>query len=104
MRHRESSAATEEGSSPWVRFRRRLRAGREIYEGVYVAPYRSAIHREYLRERDLFFILGVSDLLGVPNPVQFYTLELLPELVEGFHQWHLRMGMEQAPEGGFRCC
>ena len=69
-----------------------------------MAPYRSAVHREYLRQRDLFLILGLSDLLGVPNPVQFYTLELLPELIDDFHEWHVRMGMEQAPEGGFRCC
>ncbi len=83
---------------------RRLQRARDIYEGVYVAPYRRSIHREYLRQRDLLFVLGFSDLLGVPNPVQFYTLELVPEVLEQFHQWHLRLGMEEAPEGGFRCC
>ena len=81
-----------------------MRAARDIYEGVYIAPYRSAIHREYLRQHYLFMILGFSDLLGVPNPIAFYTLELYPELIEQFHEWHLRMGMEQSPEGGFRCC
>ena len=84
--------------------RRRLRAGLDIYEGVYIAPYRSEVHREFLRQRDLFLLLGFSDLLGVPNPVSFYTLELMPELIGNFHDWHLRMGMEHAPEGGFRCC
>ena len=88
----------------WSEIWCRLQSAREIYEGVYLAPYRSIIHREYLRQRDLFFILGVSDLLGVPNPVQYYTLELLPELMQDFHEWHLRMGLEQPPEGGFRCC
>ncbi len=84
--------------------RAKLRKARDIYEGIYFASYRSQIQREYLRERDLFFLVGFSDLLGVPNPVAFYTLELYPELIEEFHQWHLRMGMPQAPEGGFRCC
>jgi len=84
--------------------REKLRQAREIYEGIYIAPYRSQIQREYLRERDLFFLVGFSDLLGVPNPVVFYTLELYPELIEQFHQWHLRMGLPHAPEGGFRCC
>jgi hypothetical protein len=89
----------------WIdRVRRGLRAARDVYEGIYIAPYRSTIYREYLHQRDLFFLLGCSDLLGVPNPVQFYTLELYPELIEQFHEWHLRMGMEQPPEGGFRCC
>jgi hypothetical protein len=83
---------------------RRLRSARDIYEGIYFAPYRATIHREYLRERDLLFVLGFSDLLGVPSPLQFYTLELLPEVLERFHEWHLRMGMEEAPDGGFRCC
>ena len=82
----------------------KLRAAREIYEGIYFAPYRSQIQREYLKERDLFLLVGFSDLLGVPNPVAFYTLELYPELIEQFHRWHLRMGMERPPEGGFRCC
>lgn len=81
-----------------------LRYARDVYEGVFMAPYRSTIHREYLRERDVFLLLSFSDLLGVPNPVQFYTLELYPELIEQFHEWHLRMGMPHAPEGGFRCC
>lgn len=88
----------------WAAVRRRLRAAREIYEGVFLAPYRAQAQRAYLRERDLFLLLGFADLLGVPNPVGFYTLELYPELIEQFHQWHRRMGMEHAPEGGFRCC
>jgi hypothetical protein len=90
----------ESGSGPL----QRLRMAKDIYEGVYFAPYRSSIHREYLRQRDLFFVLGCSDLLGVPNPVLLYTLELLPEVLEQFHEWHQRLGMEEAPEGGFRCC
>lgn len=84
--------------------RSRLSAAREIYEGVYIAPYRSLVQREYLHQRDLFLLMSFSDLLGIPNPVQFYTLELYPELLEQFHEWHLRLGMPQAPEGGFRCC
>lgn len=92
-------------TSDWAAgVRRRLRAAREIYEGIFIAPYRSQIYREYLRERDLFLVLGFADLLGAPHPVAFYTLELYPEVIEHFHQWHRRLGMEQPPEGGFRCC
>jgi len=88
----------------WRRVSGRLRAAREIYEGLYVAPYRSAIGRAYRRERDLFLLESCSDLLGIPNPVGFYTLELYPHLIEQFHEWHLRQGLEEPPEGGFRCC
>jgi hypothetical protein len=97
----ERSAADRETPAG---LRQRLRQLREIYEGVYVAPYRSVIHRELLRQRDLFLLVAFADLLGVPNPVTFYTLELYPELIEQFHEWHLRLGMPQSPEGGFRCC
>jgi hypothetical protein len=82
----------------------RLRAAKDIYEGIFFAPYGRAVQREYLHQRDAFLLLSFSDMLGIPNPVQFYTLELYPELLEEFHQWHLRMGMEHAPEGGWRCC
>lgn len=88
----------------WDYVRRRLRAGLDIYEGVYIAPYRSVVHREYLRQRDQFLVLGFSDLLGVPNPISFYTLELYPHLIDQFHEWHLRVGLPHTPEGGFRCC
>ncbi len=94
----------EESTDFVASLRQRLRRAREIYEGIYFAPYRSAIHREYLHQRDLFLLLGFSDLLGIPNPMCFYTLELYPELIDQFHEWHLRMGMTRAPEGGFRCC
>jgi hypothetical protein len=77
---------------------------RDIYEGVYIAPYRRTLHRQYLHHRDMLFVLGCADLLGVPSPLHIYTLELIPEALDQFHEWHLRMGMENAPEGGFRCC
>ena len=81
-----------------------LRSALDIYEGLFIAPYRSAIYREHLRQRDLFLVMGFSDLIGVPNPVAFYTMELYPQLIEDFHQWHLRLGMDHPPDGGFRCC
>ncbi|MFQ5550006.1 MAG: cory-CC-star protein [Gemmatimonadales bacterium] len=87
----------DSGTSPLSRFR-------EFYEELYVAPYRSLIYRQYLEQRDLFLLMTVSDLLGIPNPVSFYTLELYPHLIESFHDWHKRIGMPSAPEGGFRCC
>ena len=88
----------------WRRVRRRLRAALDIYEGMFFAPYQAQIYREYRDRRDLFLLMSFGELTGVPNPVSFYTLELYPELIEQFHQWHLRLGLEHAPEGGFRCC
>lgn len=95
----------EQPNATWgTAVRKRLRELRDIYEGLFFAPYRAAVHREHLRQRDLLYVMGVADLLGVPNPVAFYTLELYPEALERFHEWHTRLGMEEPPEGGFRCC
>ena len=58
--------------------------------------------RERRDQEDLFLLLCFSDMLGIPNPVNYYTLELLPHVMERFHQWHLRQGMERSPLEGFR--
>lgn len=71
---------------------------------VYNAPYRSAIARAKREEDDLFMLLVFSEVMGVPNPAAYYTLELQPLMLERFHAWHQRMGMEHSPLDGFRCC
>ena len=58
----------------WSRIRSQLRAAREIYEGIYVAPYRSQILREYRRERDLFLL------------VCFYAVLLVHTRVDGLSE------------------
>lgn len=89
---------TESKRSGWQEFRQGLR---EFYYG----PYQRTLAREVRDQEDLFMLMVFSESLGVPNPVSFYTLELQPVMLEQFHQWHLRMGIERSPlEGGFGCC
>nr|WP_026701330.1 cory-CC-star protein [Salibacterium aidingense] len=76
----------------------------ELYDEVLSLPHRAEIKREIRDEDDLFLLLCFSELLGIPNPVSYYTLELYPEMIERFHDWHLRMGMEKSPLTGIRCC
>ena len=76
----------------------------EIYEEIAVSKFRGPMYREYVNQRDIFMLLCFSDLLGLPNPVSFYTLELYPEFYEYFHQWHIRMGMKKSPIDGLNCC
>ncbi len=70
----------------------------------YAAPYRRELARAQRDQDDVLMLLVFSEVLGVPNPVSFYTLELLPLLYEDFHQWHQRLGLEQSPLDHFRCC
>lgn len=73
-------------------------------EEAYNAPYRSAIARAKREQDDLFMLLIFSEMMGVPNPASYYTLELQPLLMERFHDWHIRMGMEHSPLDNIKCC
>lgn len=87
-----------------TRLRRWMTAARELLTEFYVAPYRGAFARAHRDQDDLFMLFVFSELMGVPNPAAYYMLELQPILLERFHEWHLRMGMEHSPLDGFRCC
>ena len=76
----------------------------EQLDAYYNGPYRSALARAERDEEDLFMLLIYAESLGIPNPVSFYTLELQPLMLERFHQWHQRMGMERSPLDEMRCC
>jgi hypothetical protein len=41
---------------------------------------------------------------ALPNPATLYLLEVYPYLLEQFHQWHRRMGIEHSPIGSLPCC
>ncbi|MGD2047689.1 MAG: cory-CC-star protein [Gemmatimonadota bacterium] len=76
----------------------------ELLREFYTAPFRGAVAREKRDEDDLFMLLVFSEMVGVPNPANYYTLELQPLLYEDFHEWHKRMGMDHSPIEGFNCC
>lgn len=42
-------------------------------------------------EMDNFILICYSDLLGIPLPINYYTLELLPYLVDEIQDWDKRM-------------
>lgn len=85
------------------RVRRGLRRFVELHDEFFVSKWRSGLQREAHRQQDLLVTLVFLEALGVENPAGYYTLELYPELVESFHEWHRRQGMDRAPEAGF-CC
>lgn len=76
----------------------------DYYVEVISVPHRREIALELRDEEDLFFLLLYSEMIGIPNPAYYYTLELYPHMIEKFHEWHLRMGMEKSPMHGIRCC
>ncbi len=87
---------------PLDRLRNGWHAFTRFYDELFFAPYRSAVAREHRDQEELFLLLCFGDLLGIPNPVNYYTLELLPYMYQEFHQWHLRQGMEHSPLDTFK--
>lgn len=81
----------------WQRFN-------DLYDEYFFSGFRRSAQREIRNEEDLFMLLCFSEMLGIPNPVSYYTLELYPAIYESFHEWHQRMGMEKSPIDGIRCC
>lgn len=76
----------------------------DFYDEAISLGHQAEVKRELRDEDDLFMLLCFSEMLGIPNPVSYYTLELYPEMIERFHDWHKRMGMEKSPLDGIRCC
>jgi hypothetical protein len=53
---------------------------------------------------DLFLLLCFMEATGLPNPTTLYLLEVYPYLLDQFHLWHRRMGIERSPIGSLPCC
>jgi len=87
-----------------LELRRRWRELGYLLREFYTAPYRGAVARARRDEDDLLMLMIYAEAMGVPNPAQFHTLELQPLLLDRFHEWHTRMGMDHSPLDHFRCC
>jgi hypothetical protein len=83
---------------------RLLRQGASLYDSVFLAPFRRTARRHVAVEEDLFMLLCFSESLGLPNSVSYYTLELYPYLIDDFHRWHRKMGIEHSPLDEIKCC
>jgi hypothetical protein len=75
-----------------------------LLKEYYNAPFRGAVARAKRQNDDLFMLLVFSEMVGVPNPASYVTLELQPLLYADFHEWHKRMGMDHSPVEWFKCC
>lgn len=76
----------------------------DLLNRLYFMKYGSVLRGEIREIDDFFMILTFSELMGIPNPFSFYLLEMLPELMPKFHDWHRRMGIEHSFFDNFPCC
>lgn len=81
-----------------------LKAIDEFLGQFYAVRWRRDLQRQRREHEDLFMLLLYSESLGIPNPVAWHTLELRGVMLEEFHEWHRRQGLEKSPLDDFRCC
>ncbi|MFB6205198.1 MAG: hypothetical protein ABEJ05_01530 [Haloglomus sp.] len=62
-----------------------------LYHGMIEHPAFEKIENEAEDVEDEFLFACFADAFGIPSPVSYYTVELLPYLAEEFDQWERRM-------------
>jgi len=81
----------------------RFRLG-QVMHGVAFGRYEQDLRQQTAELNDLFLLLCFMEATALPNPATLYLLEIYPYLLEQFHQWHRRMGIEHSPIGSLPCC
>jgi hypothetical protein len=79
-------------------------AVRDVFRGMAYAGHRRQLRGQAADLHDLFLLLCYMDVMGLPNPAALYLLDVYPFVVEEFHVWHRRMGMDRSPLATFSCC
>lgn len=74
-----------------------------FHDELFMAPWRAGVRREARRQEDLLVALMFCEGFGVENPAAYHTLELYPEMIAAYHDWHRRQGLDNAPHPGV-CC
>ena len=52
---------------------------------------KSILEKEAHNEMDNFILLCFADMLGLPIPTTYYTLEILPYIADDLEDWQRRM-------------
>ena len=76
----------------------------DMMRGVALGPYERELRRQTADLYDLVTLLCFMEATGLPNPATLYLLEVYPFLLDQFHAWHKRMGIDHSPLGSFPCC
>jgi hypothetical protein len=87
----------------WRAARTGFRAVADYHDAVTLARWRGGLRRAHRDEEDRFLAVLLLAAYGVDDPAAFETLELTPRLIEDFHRWHQREGLDRFPDAGV-CC
>jgi hypothetical protein len=76
----------------------------DILHGAALGRYERDLRQQTAELNDLFLLMCFMEAAGMPNPATLYLLEIYPYLLDQFHQWHRRMGIERSPLDSLPCC
>jgi hypothetical protein len=76
----------------------------DFLRGAAFGRYEQELRQQTAELNDLFLLLCFMEATALPNPATLYLLEIYPYLLEQFHEWHRRMGIEHSPIGSLPCC
>ncbi len=62
-----------------------------FFKGAFVDTSHEVIEAAANMAQDNFMIVIFSDFLGIPNPLSYYTIELLPYFADKLPGWEMRM-------------
>jgi hypothetical protein len=85
----------------WSELRQNVR---DALHGLFYFRYEQELRAEAIELNDLFLLMCYMEMVGLPNPVTLYLLEVYPHLLDEFHLWHRRMGVDRSPVASIRCC
>ena len=77
---------------------------RDFVHGIAYSHYERELRKQANELNDLFLLLCYMEVVGLPNPATLYMLDIYPYLLDQFHLWHKRMGMDRSPLGNLPCC
>lgn len=80
-----------------------LKSCNRQFEDAYYQKYGRALQREQREIDDFFMIITFAEMMGISNPFIFYTLDMMPQLMPKFHEWHKRMGVPHSHFDSFPC-
>ncbi len=76
----------------------------DLFRGMAFGGHEKHLRGQAAELNDLFMLMVYMEMFGLPNPAAFYLLDLYPCLVDEFHLWHRRMGIDRSPLATFSCC
>ena len=88
----------------WMRWSELRRNVGDALHGLFYFRYEQDLRAEAIELNDLFLLMCYMEMVGLPNPVTLYLLEVYPHLLSEFHLWHRRMGVDHSPLAQIRCC